>query len=67
MSILIVSADFESWVTGVTDFIKAEMLSKVLEGPYQPVVLPAQIIKPTYGELRWLVDAAAAAHLRRVP
>jgi 6-phosphogluconolactonase len=46
---------------------KAEMLSKVLEGPYQPVVLPAQIIKPTHGELRWLVDAAAAAHLRRVP
>jgi 6-phosphogluconolactonase len=45
---------------------KAEMLSKVLEGPYQPVVLPAQIITPTHGELHWLVDAAAAAHLRRV-
>jgi 6-phosphogluconolactonase len=45
---------------------KAEMLPKVLEGPYQPVVLPAQIIKPTHGELRWLVDAAAAAHLRRI-
>ncbi len=45
---------------------KAEMLSKVMEGPYQPVVLPAQIIKPTQGELHWLVDAAAAAHLRRV-
>ena len=44
---------------------KAEMLSKVLEGPYQPVVLPAQIIKPTHGELHWLVDAAAAAQLRR--
>jgi 6-phosphogluconolactonase len=45
---------------------KAEMLSKVLEGPYQPVVLPAQIIKPTHGELHWLVDAAAAAQLRRI-
>lgn len=45
---------------------KAEMLSKVLEGPYQPVVLPAQIIKPTHGELRWLVDAAAASQLRRM-
>ncbi len=44
---------------------KAEMLAKVLEGPYQPVVLPSQIIKPTNGELRWLVDAAAAARLRR--
>lgn len=46
---------------------KAEMLLKVLEGPYQPVVLPSQIIKPTHGELRWLVDAAAASNLRRVP
>jgi len=45
---------------------KAEMLQKVLEGPYQPVVLPSQIIKPTNGELRWLVDAAAAARLRSV-
>jgi 6-phosphogluconolactonase len=45
---------------------KAEMLSKVLEGPYQPVVLPAQIIKPAHGELHWLVDAAAAAQLRRI-
>ena len=34
---------------------KAEMLSKVLEGPYQPVVRLAQIIKPTHGELHWLV------------
>ncbi|HYA98903.1 MAG TPA: 6-phosphogluconolactonase [Ktedonobacteraceae bacterium] len=45
---------------------KAEMLAKVLEGPYQPIVLPSQIIKPTNGDLRWLVDAAAAARLRRV-
>jgi len=45
---------------------KAEMLSKVLEGPYQPVVLPAQIIKPTHGELHWLVDSAASVQLRRI-
>jgi len=45
---------------------KAEMLSNVLEGPYQPGVLPAQIIKPTHGELHWLIDAAAAAQLRRI-
>jgi 6-phosphogluconolactonase len=44
---------------------KAEMLHRVLEGPYQPVVLPSQIIKPTRGELRWLLDAPAAAQLRR--
>ena len=45
---------------------KAGMLSRVLDGPYQPVVLPSQSIKPANGELRWLLDAPAAARLRRV-
>jgi 6-phosphogluconolactonase len=44
---------------------KAGMLHRVLEGPWQPVVLPSQIVKPTSGELHWLVDAPAAARLRR--
>lgn len=44
---------------------KAEMVHRVLEGPYQPVVLPSQIIRPTKGELHWLLDAPAAAKLRR--
>ena len=44
---------------------KAEVLHQVLEGPYQPVVLPAQIIRPHSGDLRWLLDAAAAARLRQ--
>lgn len=43
---------------------KAEMLHRVLEGPYQPAALPAQIIRPTRGELYWLVDAPAAARLK---
>jgi 6-phosphogluconolactonase len=43
---------------------KADMLHRVLEGPYQPVVLPSQVIKPTSGELHWLLDAPAAAKLR---
>jgi 6-phosphogluconolactonase len=42
---------------------KAGMLSRVLEGPYEPVVLPSQSIKPDKGELRWLLDAPAAANL----
>jgi len=46
---------------------KAEMLQRVLEGPYQPVVLPSQIVKPVSGELRWLLDQPAAARLRRQP
>ena len=40
---------------------KAERLREVLTGPYQPDVLPAQIIRPTRGRLVWLVDAAAVA------
>jgi 6-phosphogluconolactonase len=42
---------------------KAERLRQVLAGPYQPHTLPAQIVRPDYGRLRWLVDAAAAALL----
>ncbi len=43
---------------------KAEMLQRVLEGPYQPDVLPAQLIQPVNGQLHWLVDAAAAAQVK---
>ena len=42
---------------------KAARLQQVLRSPYQPDVLPAQIVQPTSGRLVWLVDAAAAAHL----
>jgi len=43
---------------------KNETLRRVLEGPYQPDVLPAQLIQPISGQLHWLVDAAAAARVR---
>ncbi len=46
---------------------KAAMLKRVLEGPYRPDLLLAQIVRPTDGVLRWLVDEAAAADLVRVP
>ena len=39
---------------------KAEMLQRVLHGPFDPDVLPAQMIQPVDGRLHWLVDAAAA-------
>jgi 6-phosphogluconolactonase len=42
---------------------KAGMLQAVLHGPYDPDVLPAQMIRPTGGQLHWLVDAAAAGRL----
>lgn len=41
---------------------KAEILRAVLEGPVGR--LPAQEIRPTAGQLTWLVDAAAATLLR---
>jgi 6-phosphogluconolactonase len=39
---------------------KAEVLRDVLTGPYQPDVLPAQIVRPVVGTLSWLVDRSAA-------
>jgi 6-phosphogluconolactonase len=42
---------------------KAQMLWNVLKGPFQPDVLPSQLIQPSNGELHWLVDAAAAAQV----
>jgi 6-phosphogluconolactonase len=42
---------------------KADALHGVLEGPKQTDVYPSQLVHPTNGELRWLVDAAAAAKL----
>jgi len=44
---------------------KAPVLRKVLEGDYQPELLPSQVVRPTNGRLVWLVDAAAAADLSR--
>jgi 6-phosphogluconolactonase len=42
---------------------KAEVLRGVLYDPYDPKRLPAQLIRPEAGELRWLVDAEAASKL----
>jgi 6-phosphogluconolactonase len=43
---------------------KAERLKQVLEGAFQPHVLPAQIVQPRKSRLLWLVDKAAAAKLK---
>src|SRR5689334_4334434 len=42
---------------------KAETLSAVLEGGYQPEVYPSQLIRPRNGTLLWMVDEAAAQQL----
>jgi 6-phosphogluconolactonase len=43
---------------------KAEMLWRVMRGPYSPDELPSQLIEPVNGELSWMVDAAAAAKVQ---
>lgn len=47
----------------VTRADKAPALKAVLEGPYEPEQLPAQLIQPVNGKLLWLVDQAAGAML----
>lgn len=42
---------------------KAEVLRDVLEGPFKPFQLPAQLIRPQDGRLLWLVDRPASAKL----
>jgi 6-phosphogluconolactonase len=42
---------------------KAPALKAVLEGPYEPEQLPAQLIQPKNGKLLWLVDSAAGSML----
>jgi 6-phosphogluconolactonase len=44
---------------------KAEILQRVLQGPQQPIVLPAQAIRPTEQPAVWLIDSPAAAKLER--
>jgi 6-phosphogluconolactonase len=47
----------------VTGADKATALKGVLEGPYEPEQLPAQLLQPKNGKLLWLVDTAAGGML----
>ena len=47
----------------VTGADKALALKAVLEGPYEPEQLPAQLLQPVNGKLLWLVDTAAGSML----
>jgi 6-phosphogluconolactonase len=48
----------------VTGADKSEAVQAVLEKPYQPDEYPAQIIRPTHGEVTWMLDQAAASLLK---
>jgi 6-phosphogluconolactonase len=43
---------------------KADIVDRVLRGPRQPVVLPAQVIRPAERPAAWMMDASAAARLK---
>ncbi len=43
---------------------KSQVLQKVLAGPYEPRLLPAQLVRPGQGELMWLIDEEAAWDLK---
>ncbi|MCA1646214.1 MAG: 6-phosphogluconolactonase [Chloroflexi bacterium] len=47
----------------VTGDDKATVLKAILEGPYEPEQVPAQLINPARGRLVWLLDRAAASRL----
>ncbi len=55
----------ETVVFVVTGSAKASVVGEVLEGPYEPDRLPAQLIRPTQGRLCWYLDESAAADLAR--
>jgi 6-phosphogluconolactonase len=52
------AARVEMFVVGAS---KAGVVWQVLEGPLDPFRLPAQLIRPTDGEMVWILDRDAAA------
>ena len=49
----------------VSGLSKAESLYQVIKGPYLPQQFPAQMIRPTNGELVWMVDQEAGSLLNK--
>jgi 6-phosphogluconolactonase len=50
----------------VTGAKKANTLRAVLEGPHQPQVLPAQIVRPTEGHVAWLMDSKGGVQVKHL-
>jgi 6-phosphogluconolactonase len=42
---------------------KAQILQRVLDGPFEPHILPAQLIRPASGNLHWMIDKEASQGL----
>jgi 6-phosphogluconolactonase len=59
--LLINQAAMVTFLVAGTD--KARVLQCVLDGPFEPYNLPAQLIQPTSGSLDWIVDEEACREL----
>lgn len=46
---------------------KAAAVQRALEGPYDPVQTPSQVLRTATGTVIWLLDEAAASQLQTVP
>lgn len=58
----VLNAAHQTWVMA-RGAAKAQIAQRVLEGPFDPEVLPAQYLAPGSGKLVWWLDTAAAARL----
>lgn len=58
----VLNAAAQLWVLACGE-AKAEVVQRVLEGAYEPEVLPAQYLAANAGRLVWWLDTAAAARL----
>jgi 6-phosphogluconolactonase len=47
----------------VAGVAKAQVLHRVLDGPFEPHTLPAQLIRPVSGNLHWMIDKQASQQL----
>jgi 6-phosphogluconolactonase len=47
----------------VAGAVKAQVLQRVLDGPFEPHILPAQLIRPASGNLYWMIDKEASQRL----
>jgi 6-phosphogluconolactonase len=47
----------------VTGAAKAQIVQRVLDGPFEPHILPAQLIRPVSGNLFWILDKEASLGL----
>ena len=61
----VLNAAVQVWVLARGES-KAEVVQRVLEGPFEPQVLPAQYLAPVAGQLIWWMDVAAAGRLASV-